>query len=132
MRVLVCGGRDFDDEIVVAAALTRLHIKSEISVIMHGAATGADSLADAWALSHGLIVIRYPADWRAHGRAAGPMRNRYMLNHGRPDLVMAFPGGRGTADMWRTALAAGVSMVQIDRRGVIRGSGSRLFLGFDG
>ena len=54
----------------------------------------------------------FPADWIRHGRAAGPIRNEQMLREGCPDLVVAFhddPGlGRGTADMVRRALAAGV------------------------
>ena len=47
------------------------------------------------------------ADWETHGRAAGPIRNEKMLTW-KPDLVVAFPGGVGTADLVRRAEAAGV------------------------
>jgi hypothetical protein len=48
------------------------------------------------------------ADWEKLGRSAGPIRNQAMLDEGRPDLVVAFPGHHGTADMVRRARAAGV------------------------
>jgi hypothetical protein len=50
------------------------------------------------------------ADWNTHGRAAGPIRNQRMLDEVKPELVVAFPGGRGTADMVRRAREAGVNV----------------------
>lgn len=50
----------------------------------------------------------FRANSRKHGRAAGPIRNQQMLDEGKPHLVVAFPGGTGTADMVRRAQAAGV------------------------
>lgn len=41
-------------------------------------------------------------------RAAGPIRDQEMLDKGKPDLVVAFLGNRGTADMVRRAREAGV------------------------
>lgn len=55
-----------------------------------------------------VAYLNYPADWEKHGRAAGPIRNEKMLIVGTPDMVLAFPGGRGTADMIRKAEAAGL------------------------
>lgn len=78
--------------------------------------TGADTLAGDWA--HGfLIPVRsFPADWEErHGKRAGPIRNQMMLEEGRPDLVVAFPGGTGTADMVRRAREAGVEVMEVDR-----------------
>lgn len=57
---------------------------------------------------------RYPAQWSLHGRSAGPRRNQRMLDEGRPDLVLAFPGARGTADLVRRAQAAGVLVAHLD------------------
>jgi hypothetical protein len=53
-------------------------------------------------------VVRYPADWARHGNAAGLVRNQQMLDDGKPDLAVAFPGGKGTADMVRRARKAGI------------------------
>ena len=54
------------------------------------------------------MIELFPADWKVRGRAAGHIRNQQMLDEGRPHLVVAFPGGRGTADMVRRARAAGI------------------------
>lgn len=47
------------------------------------------------------------------GRAAGPIRHQRMLDEGMPDLVLALPGGRGTADMVRHATLAGVEVIEV-------------------
>lgn len=109
MIVLVCGGRDYNDAARVDDVLDGVRIHK----LIHGAATGADAMADRYALDHHIPVETYPADWKTHGRAAGPIRNQAMLVLGKPDLVIAFPGGRGTADMIRRAKAAGVRVVEV-------------------
>ncbi|MGK0392582.1 MAG: hypothetical protein ACJA0B_000737 [Alcanivorax borkumensis] len=108
MRILVCGGRDFDNQALLARTLNRLHRDNTLSLLIHGNASGADRLAGQWAHDHGIDQVSYPANWKAHGRAAGPMRNRRMLHHGRPQAVIAFPGGRGTAHMVALAEQAGL------------------------
>lgn len=107
MKILVCGGRDYTDREAVFAAFDRVHAKQPITLLIHGAARGADALADDWARARGVPREPHPADWAKHGRSAGPRRNWRMLEAG-PDGVVAFPGGRGTADMVRQARAAGV------------------------
>ena len=69
------------------------------------AAPGADTLAGRWAETRGVPVEAYPVDLERHGCAAGPIRNKRMLEEGRPDLVVAFPG---TADVVQQARAASV------------------------
>lgn len=80
------------------------------AVVIHGAARGADRIAGEIAAALGLEVVSYPARWREHGRAAGPIRNRQMLEEGKPDRVIAFWDGRskGTAHMVNLAKAAGL------------------------
>ena len=78
--------------------------------LIHGAARGADSLAGEWASTRAVPVKIFPADWQTHGRSAGHIRNAQMLREGKPDLVVAFPGGRGTADMVAKANAAGITV----------------------
>lgn len=102
MRVLVCGGRNFADRALLHRVLDSLHDKQRIGVVIHGAARGADTLADHWAQINGVSVYRFHAPWSKHGRSAGPIRNARMLDKGRPDLVVGFPGAKGTKDMlWR-------------------------------
>lgn len=122
-RVLVCGGRGFNDRDALHRAMLK-HIPGvEVRptgyslpgdlVIIHGAAPGADSLAAEWAFDHMMRAEQFPADWKTHGRAAGPIRNQRMINEGRPDLVIAMAGGRGTADMVRRARKAGIEVVEV-------------------
>lgn len=113
LRILVCGGRDYTDQTVVFGTLDRLRAERGIACIIAGAAAGADRMAADWAHDRRVNLIKYPvspAAWRQHGKAAGPMRNATMLREGKPDAVVAFPGGRGTADMIRQADAAGVTV----------------------
>jgi hypothetical protein len=110
MRFLVCGGRDYDDGPAIYRALDALHAKCRIACIIEGGATGADAHARSWANAKGIDVRTFQADWERYGRRAGPLRNARMLDEGRPDGVVAFPGGRGTADMIRQAQTAGLKV----------------------
>ena len=115
MMLLVCGGRDYADAETVFSALDALHAKTPIECLIEGGAKGADALARAWAQQRGVRVQTFPADWKRHGRSAGPKRNQQMIEV-RPDMVMAFPGGRGTADMVRRARAVGVAVVEMTQQ----------------
>jgi hypothetical protein len=99
IRVAVTGGRHFANYAFVAARLDAL----EISVLAHGAARGADTLAARWARRTECPVRPYLADWDAYRDRAGPIRNRLMLDHFGPQLLVAFTGGVGTADCVRCA-----------------------------
>lgn len=113
MRVLVCGGRNYSDWLTVYSALDKLYVEEDVSCVIHGAAPGADSLAAKWAEIHKIPQLSCPADWDAHGKAAGPIRNQLMLQDGKPDVVLAFPGGRGTADMVGKAKVAKVRVIEV-------------------
>lgn len=108
MKVLICGGRDFTDRRFLFEVMSRITIKKPITLVIEGGACGADRLAREWANSHGVAVATYPANWELHGRRAGPARNCRMLREARPDLVVAFKGGTGTAHMVRISEEAGV------------------------
>ena len=124
MRVLVCGGRDFS----AADAFNWLEVNAKdelahatgcfsgltIEAVIHGGARGADEGARMWGESEHVKVLRFDADWRKHGKAAGPIRNARMLRDGKPDIVIALPGGRGTADMVRQAEGEGLPVIRVD------------------
>jgi hypothetical protein len=113
MRVLVCGGRLFSDRATLYYYLDELSIKHGHITIIEGGGAGADRLAYDWAFERRpMHLIHEPADWKTHGKAAGPMRNQKMLDEHKPDLVLAFPGGRGTADMVRRAKSAGIKVFE--------------------
>lgn len=111
MRVLVCGGRDFSDIEMLTEFLDKLHKSSPVQVIIHGDARGADKLAGVWARDNLVPIEKYPADWTKYGKSAGFRRNTQMLVEGRPDLVVAMPGGVGTAMMVDIATKAGIRVL---------------------
>ena len=112
MRVLVCGGRDFTNKAHLAAVMDSLNKnKGPIALIIEGGASGADALARLWAQSRAIAVAEFPANWKQLGRAAGPIRNSSMLALGEPDYVVAFKGGRGTANMVEQARKSGVETI---------------------
>jgi len=113
VRVLVTGGRNYNDRERVYAVLDKLDADAGVDVVIQGGARGADSLASDWADRRVARNMQFDADWESFGNFAGPMRNKRMLDEGQPDLVVAFPGGKGTADMVRKARKAGVKVVEI-------------------
>jgi hypothetical protein len=106
MKVLVCGGRYFADAATLDKALDGL-LPHGVTMIIHGGAKGADFMAGCWAERRGVHCATVPALWHVHGKAAGMIRNRAMLTL-QPDMVVAFPGGAGTAGMVNEARRAGV------------------------
>ena len=114
MRVLVCGDRNWTDEDFMRQWLHDAMVFLPGDIVIEGEARGADSVARNIALSLGLEVLRFPAQWNTHGRAAGPIRNIQMLKEGKPDLVLAFHDdiaeSKGTKHMIQIAQKAGVEV----------------------
>lgn len=116
--VLVCGSRapDFSEE-TVWEILDNLQEQYGFETLIHGDAPGdenVDKWAGRWGDERGLIVHPRPANWRKYGKRAGPIRNGRMLAEFRPDLVVAFPGDKGTADMVKKAKKADVAVLELD------------------
>jgi hypothetical protein len=112
MRVLVTGSRDWPSPKVIWQALTELYeAAGEPLTVVHGACpTGADAAASEWVreLRCG-IEEKHPADWKVHGRAAGPIRNKEMVSLG-ADVCLVFmkDNSRGTSHCAQKAFAAGI------------------------
>jgi hypothetical protein len=115
MRVLVTGGRDYLDVRRVFAGLDRLHdAVGGITEIIEGGASGADIRAQWWAEREQIPCTEMKADWEKHGKAAGYIRNREMADL-KPDLVLACPGGKGTANMIAIAKERGIRVVYLEK-----------------
>lgn len=113
MIILVCGGRDYMDKGCVYKELNAYEANQTISRIITGGANGADDLAAQWAMRNEVDLDEYHAKWGKYGKAAGPIRNARMLEEGKPDIVIAFPGGKGTADMVRKSKKAGIEVIEV-------------------
>lgn len=109
MKVLICGDRNWTDEQAIRHVIKRL--KSG-DVVIEGEARGADKIARDLAMRAEISVDHYHAQWSRYGRAAGPIRNKRMLEEGRPDIVIAFhedlERSVGTKHMVSIAVKAGV------------------------
>jgi predicted Rossmann-fold nucleotide-binding protein len=111
--MLVCGGRHYKDYTNLARQLWLIADTRSIDCVIEGGYSGADKLAKQWAKNNGINVEEYSPDWDKYGLAAGPIRNTQMLDEGRPDFIVAFPGGAGTADMVNKAEKAGLEVIRI-------------------
>lgn len=110
---VVCGGRDYGDAERVRQVLDEV----APTFVLQGGASGADRLARGWCEARGVDFAEVPALWEARGRAAGPRRNAVQARLAQqlaPGawVLVAFPGGRGTASMVRVARRYGVRVVQ--------------------
>jgi len=113
MRILVCGGRDFTNRTFVYFHLTEFLSQNEdLECVIQGGAKGVDSFALDWAIKNSIHTIPFLPHWHKYGKAAGPIRNQEMLDKGQPHVCLAFPGGSGTADMKRRALAFGIPVYE--------------------
>jgi hypothetical protein len=134
MKLLVCGGRTYEDKDHLFFTLDLIHDLMEVTMIIHGDAgkfydypdsysvepgtlpgfwVGADKLAGQWAQERGIIEQFYKPNWTMYGKKAGPVRNQQMLDEQHPDLVVAFPGGRGTKDMVKRAREGGYRVYEV-------------------
>lgn len=123
-KVLVTGSRNLTNPRMLINALSfeleYAESKGEQLLLIHGACpTGADKIADDWALEmvrrgHGVFIDRHPANWNKYGAAAGPYRNKDMVDL-KPDIVLAYPIGesRGTRGTMKMALEAGLTVKQL-------------------
>lgn len=110
--VLACGGRDYSHTNHLFTVLDRIKEERGIHALVHGDAEGADRRAGLWCRYRGVPEIKVPAQWDFYHKSAGPIRNGWMVDYIRPTLVVAFPGGSGTADMVKKAYAAGIEVIK--------------------
>jgi hypothetical protein len=110
LRIIVTGNREWNDVATIREVLSCFH---RGTIVVHGAASGADSIAHDLCNALGLVPEPHPAKWADHGRAAGPIRNREMIELGANGIVAfgdLFDGTkrRGTGDCLFEALRKGI------------------------
>ena len=126
-RILVTGGRKYSNKEFVHKILNNFLAKGPF-ILIHGDADGLDTLAKEWAIENNVEQIPYPALWKdftqtpcnikygqfgKYNCLAGFNRNEQMLKEGKPNLCLAFPGGKGTADMKKRCKKANVLVISL-------------------
>lgn len=113
MKIIIAGGRDYLPNEEEKETVKNILKENQVTGIVSGCATGVDT----WAIDLGseleLSIDLFPADWKQHGRSAGPIRNGLMAQYA--DMLIAFPGGRGTDNMIKQATEKGLKVVFISR-----------------
>jgi hypothetical protein len=96
MRVIIAGSRDITDEKAVIDFVWEVPL--EATEIVSGCAKGVDSIGEMIADAIGVPVKKFPADWKTHGKAAGPIRNKQMAEYADAAIVI-HNGSRGSINM---------------------------------
>lgn len=114
-KVIIAGCRDFADyELLKEKCDFYLqNQKPENVVIVSGHASGADALGERYAQERGLQLETYPADWKAHGRAAGPIRNAQMASVARTLIAFWDGKSRGTKNIIDTTTKRGLKVAVV-------------------
>lgn len=119
MMIAVTGGRTYRLTPEDYAWLNDLHVTKRLTTLMDGGAPGVDTAVRGWAQRLGIPCVTYWANWEHEGNAAGPIRNRRMINAlideaktgGYPYALLAFPGHAGTTNCIQYARKAGVPIL---------------------
>ena len=101
MKCIIAGGRHYKFTENDYTKLDQLAAFYDITHVISGKCTGADTFGEIWAKSRDIPVIDMPADWVKFGIAAGPIRNEEMAKIA--DGCILFPGGSGTDNMYEVA-----------------------------
>lgn len=111
-RILICGDRNWQNYDIILKVLSDEHQREPVEVVIQGDATGADAMDKQAAIQLGIPVLSFPADWRKHGRSAGPIRNRLQLKEGKPTKGLVFhnylENSKGSKDMSKVMQENGV------------------------
>jgi hypothetical protein len=123
-RLLVCGDRYWHEKDYLFRVLDRFHTKYHVDVLIEGEQRGADKMSRMWAESRHIPFLPFEADWeryRVPGRhnPAGPIRNKQMLDEGKPEYVLAFHRkpweSKGTKHMVKIAREAGIPVAWVPK-----------------
>lgn len=114
MRLLICAGRHYADTLMCERVLDAYRDIKCVQVLIHGASQFLGNVLEDWAREHEIDVVRYPPNWKKHGKQAERQRNQFMLNDSRPDVVIALPGGDDTRELILQARAAGIHVLTLD------------------
>lgn len=112
MRVIVAGSRTITDASLVERVIAESGF--DVTEVVSGGAQGADALGEQWATRRGIPVRRFPADWRTHGKAAGPARNAEMVAYADALVAVRENASPGTTNVIALAMGKRLPVYVID------------------
>lgn len=122
MKVIVAGSRGITSyDCVLHAILEAKRRGILVTELVSGTATGVDIIGETIAKEHDIPIVRFPAEWKRYGKAAGYYRNREMAKYA--DALIAVWDGKskGTKNMIDLATAFGLKLY-IHREGIYNGT----------
>ena len=100
MKLIIAGSRDFTDYKLLTETLKAEGLSGDtVDTVVSGCAHGADKLGERWAVSQGIPIARFPADWDSHGKRAGFVRNSEMAEYADACIVFWNGSSKGTKHM---------------------------------
>jgi hypothetical protein len=97
MKVIIAGSRSITDSLKVLAAVNQFPY--DITQVVSGGAAGVDRLGEELAELIEIPVMRFPADWKKHGKSAGILRNEEMGRYADALIAIWDGSSRGTSHM---------------------------------
>ena len=91
-----------------------LDVPWQITTVVSGCASGADTLGERWALEHAIPIVKFPAKWTTYGKSAGPIRNREMAKYADALVAFRFPNSQGTQNMIKQATKFNLNAFIVD------------------
>jgi len=110
MKVIIAGGRDFNDYDLLCRKTDIILSRQDEIEIVSGVAKGADKLGERYANERGYPIKRFPPDWNHHGNRAGFIRNEDMALYA--DALILFWDGRsrGSQNMLKIGSVIGLKI----------------------
>ena len=116
MKTIIAGSRDMTPTLEDVRTLNKF--LASISEVVSGTARGADTFGENWAKAHKIPLKKFPAEWKKYGRAAGPIRNKQMVEYSDQLIAFIYPNSRGTANMINQAKKLGLKVHIIEKEGL--------------
>lgn len=110
MKVIIAGGRDFNNYELLKEKCNKILINKSDIEIVSGGADGADRLGESYAKDMGYPIKYFPADWKKYGNAAGPIRNKQMAEYADSLIVFWDWQSKGTKNMIKNAQDIGLQV----------------------
>ena len=99
MKTIIAGTRTFNDYELLTTKLTEFRLTHDITEVVSGGALGADRLGEVYAEEYNINLKTFPAEWKKHGNAAGPIRNKQMAEYADQLIVFWDGSSKGTNNM---------------------------------